>query len=729
MNDTDEDFVALVKAIGMDAHEIVRRKAFLEFDETDVRLLAALHQSLKDRSPKLVDDFYTHLMRFEETRHLIQNTTSLERLKKIQASYFDSLTAGDYGSGYILRRLRIGITHQRVGLNPKWYIGAYSKYLVEWVPELWRLLGNEPEKFLSTCSALMKIVFLDMGLALDTYMQADQHTILGLKNYAEGIIESLPAGLIVLDDTLKVLSVNRSFYELLGLKKEEAISGRDLEDILPFPDLRSQAQAVLTSKMVLYGVEALFGEKWLRFTIAVANQTEAGERVLVIVEDITEHKIQAAHVEQLAFYDPLTGLPNRRLLLDRLQQAMSRSVRHNKHGAILFIDLDNFKTLNDTLGHNIGDLLLIDVAKRLQACVRDEDTVSRLGGDEFVIILDGLNEDLQQTATAALNIGEKILVSIREDFCLEGREYHSTASIGVSLFRGNEVSLDELLKHADTAMYQAKSANRNTLRFFDSSMQIALEIRAALEIDLRQALARQQFEIYYQTQVNEMGVVIGVEALLRWQHPSRGLVLPLEFIPHAEEAGLIVPIGKWVLQAACTQLKIWGTDSRTSHLHLSVNVSARQFRQQDFVEMVLEVLAKTGADPCKLRLELTESLVLDNVSDSIDKMQALRGVCIHFSLDDFGTGQSSLSYLKRLPLDQIKIDQSFVRDIATDPSDAAIVKTIIGMANNLGLEVIAEGVETTVQRNFLESNGCHLYQGYLFSKPMPIEELQILLLC
>ncbi|MDE2259702.1 MAG: diguanylate cyclase, partial [Betaproteobacteria bacterium] len=615
MNLSDGAVTALAQAIGINAQEIARRKTFLEFDKTDVRLLTALHASLQEMSRGFVDDFYAHLLKFEETRHFIPDAASLERLKRTQATYFDSLTAGDYGPEYILHRLRVGVVHQCIGLDPKWYIGAYSKYLVGLLPELWRLLGDDPSKFLATYCALLKVVLLDMGLALDTYRQADQHVMLGLKRYAERIIASLPAGLIVVNDTLKVQSVNHSFREMFELKSGEDVSGRELEDILPLPELRQQAQAVLASGMARHDIDAVLGEKWLRLTltgIRLAEEEEEEERLLVVVEDITEHKAQAARIEQLAFYDPLTGLPNRRLLQDRLQQALGHSARHNKHGAILFIDLDNFKTLNDTQGHNIGDLLLIEVAKRLQTCVRTDDTVARLGGDEFVVIIDGLSEDVQQAAAAALDVGEKILASIGVVFCLQGLEHHSTASIGISLFRGNEINLDDLLKHADTAMYQSKSAGRNTLRFFDASMQIVLETRAALEVDLRQALAHQQFRLYYQTQVNQMGVVIGAEALLRWQHPERGLVSPMEFIPLVEETGLITPIGKWVLQIACTQLKVWEADMHTRHLHLSVNVSARQFRQPDFVEMVLEVLKETGADPCKLRLELTESLVLDD---------------------------------------------------------------------------------------------------------------------
>ena len=729
MNLSDEAVAALARVIGIDAQEITRRKAFLEFDETDVSLLTELHARLQDVSRRFVNDFYTHLTKFEETSNFIPDAQSLERLKQSQAAYFDSLTAGDYGHEYILNRLCVGVVHQHIGLEPKWYIGAYSKYLVGLLPELWRLLGDDPDKFIVTYHALQKIAFLDMGLALDTYIQADRHTILGLKRYAEDIIASLPAGLIVVNDTLKVQSVNHSFRKMFRLENGEDVSGRQLEDILPLPDLRQQAQAVLASGRALHGIEAVLGEKWLRLTITGIRLAEEEEDLLlVVVEDITELKAQAAHIEQLAFYDPLTGLPNRSLLRDRVQRVLTHSTRHKNHGAILFIDLDNFKALNDTKGHIIGDLLLIEVAKRLQGCVRSSDTVARLGGDEFVIVLDELNEDTLQALAQAQDIGEKVLAILNQPFNFQGFEHYSSASIGISLFRDNETGMDDLFKHADTAMYQAKTSGRNTLRFFDPDMQASLEARATLETDLRHALSQQQFKLYYQSQVNEQGVVMGAEALLRWQHPERGLVLPMVFIPLAEETGLILPIGKWVLQIACAQLRVWEADPLTCHLQLAVNVSARQFRQPDFVDQVFEVLKETGANPQKLKLELTESLaLLDNITLSIDKMQALRVAGIRFSMDDFGTGQSSLTYLKRLPLDQIKIDQSFVRDISTDPGDATIVRTIIGMANNLGLDVIAEGVETQQQRDFLERNGCYAYQGYLFGKPMPIEAFEALI--
>jgi diguanylate cyclase (GGDEF)-like protein/PAS domain S-box-containing protein len=732
MNLSDEAVAALARAIGIDAQEIIRRKAFLEFDETDVSLLTELHARLQDVSRRFVDDFYTHMLKFEETRRFIPDAPSLERLKRTQTAYFDSLTAGDYGPEYIHHRLRVGVVHQHIGLEPKWYIGSYSKYLVGLLPELWRLHGDDPDKFLATCHALIKVVLLDMGLALDTYIQTDRRTILDLKRYAEDIIASLPAGLIVVNDTLKVRSVNRSFREMFGLKNGEDVSGRELEDILPLPDLRRQAQAVLASGMALRGMDTALGKKWLRLTItgirlAEEEEEEEEEDLLVVVEDITELKAQAAHIEQLAFYDPLTGLPNRSLLRDRVQQVLTHGTRRNNHGAILFIDLDNFKALNDTKGHNIGDLLLIEVAKRLQDCVRNSDTVARMGGDEFVVVLDELDEDTRQAVAQAQDIGEKVLASLNRPFNLQGFEHYCSASIGISLFRDNEIGMDDVFRHADTAMYQAKTSGRNTLRFFDPDMQAALEARAALEADLRHALSQQQFNLFFQIQMNAANQPIGAEALLRWLHPKRGLVSPLDFIPLAEDTGLILPIGQWVLETACAQIKAWEANPLACELQLAVNVSARQFHQPGFVEQVREALKKTGANPARLKLELTESVVLDNIHDAVAKMRDLKEVGVRFSMDDFGTGYSSLSYLTQLPLDQLKIDLSFVRNIGIKPTDAVIVQTIISMGNSLGMEVIAEGVETEAQRGFLERNGCHAYQGYLFSKPVPIEEFEALI--
>jgi len=443
------------------------------------------------------------------------------------------------------------------------------------------------------------------------------------------------------------------------------------------------------------------------------------------LKELNEHLVEK--VEHLAFYDPLTGLANRRLLYDRIKQALVFSARDGRMGALLFIDLDNFKTLNDTLGHDMGDLLLQQVAERLTSCVREGDTIARLSGDDFVVMLEELSKQDLEAAAQAETIGNKILNIINQPYQLASHQYRCTASIGMALFSDYDQSKEELLKHADIAMYQAKTAGRNALCFFDPQVQASLTTRVALETDLRLALAENQFKLYYQPQVYRKDKVIGAEVLIRWHHPQRGLVSPLDFIPLAEETGLILPIGQWVLETACAQIKIWERSFHTQHLQLAVNVSAKQFHQADFVEQVCQILRHSGINPERLKLELTETLLLDNIENTILKMMALREVGVRFSMDDFGTGYSSLSFLTQLPLNQLKIDQSFVRNIGVKTTDAVIVQTIIGMGNNLSMEVIAEGVETEEQREFLEQHNCSICQGYLFSKPVPIEQFESLL--
>ena len=439
--------------------------------------------------------------------------------------------------------------------------------------------------------------------------------------------------------------------------------------------------------------------------------------------DITQRKADEAEIEHLAFYDPLTQLPNRRLLVDRLQKALVVCARNQHRGAILFVDLDDFKTLNDTQGHDVGDQLLQQVAGRLLTCVRAGDTVARLGGDEFVVMLEELSESSQDAATQAEVIGQKILAALAPPYLLAGHEHHSTGSVGGTPFSEHRETVDDLLKRADLAMYQAKAAGRNTLRFFDPRMQAVVTARAILEVELRRGVREGQFVLHYQPQVDGEGRVTGAEALVRWQHPRRGLVAPAEFIPLAEETGLIESLGQWVLEAACAQLLAWSARPETAHLTLSMNVSAREFRHPEYVARALATIDRTGVNPQKLMLEFTESLLPDDLEETIAKMTAMKAHGERFSLDDFGTGYSSLSYLKHLPLDQLKIDQSFVRDLLTDPNDAAFARTIMALGQSLGLAVIAEGVETVEQRDFLAQQGCRAFQGYLFGRPGPVEGL------
>ena len=442
-----------------------------------------------------------------------------------------------------------------------------------------------------------------------------------------------------------------------------------------------------------------------------------------LARDITERKRTEAEIERLAFYDELTGLPNRRLLLERLQRAAAACERSAAHGALLFLDLDNFKSVNDTLGHDWGDRLLVQAGERLARCVRTTDTVARLGGDEFVVVLQGLHGKEGDAAVEAETVAQQILVALNQAYDLRGGEMHSTPSIGIAMFHSTQHSAQELLQRADLAMYQAKAQGRNTMCFFDPAMQSSAAARSALEADVRQGLQRGEFLLHYQPLVDAHGKVLGAEALVRWMHPQRGMVFPSEFIALAENTGLILPLGRQVLQSACEQLAHWSTHPVTSQWSVSVNASVREFRHPDYVQQVLGILRQTGADPGLLKLELTESLLLNDVEDSITKMDQLRNQGVGFSLDDFGTGYSSLSYLKRLPLDQIKIDQSFIRDVLTDPNDAAIACTVIALAHSLGLEVVAEGVETQGQRKFLLRNGCQRFQGYLFGRPGPAQDM------
>jgi diguanylate cyclase (GGDEF)-like protein len=437
-----------------------------------------------------------------------------------------------------------------------------------------------------------------------------------------------------------------------------------------------------------------------------------------------ERQLAKDKIHQLAFYDQLTGLPNRTQLLSRLQQTLTESRLSGKPGALLFIDLDNFKTLNDTLGHDVGDILLKQAAQRLRQCVRERDTVARLGGDEFVVILAELKLTGGDIAVSIGKISEKIRSALSLPYLLGETPYYSTASIGATAFMGDEVSNDQLMKQSDLAMYKAKEGGRNAWRFFDPYMEHALKAQASLEDDLRRAIDGGQLVLHYQAQVVGEMHVTGAEVLVRWQHPRRGLVMPGEFIALAETTGLILSLGHWVLQKACRQLASWATDPEMDSLSLAVNVSAHQFRQPDFVDQVLAVLTETGADPHRLKLELTESMLVHNVQEMIEKMYALKIKGVGFSLDDFGTGYSSLSYLKRLPLDQLKIDQSFVRDILVDNNDAAIAKLVIVLADSMGLMVIAEGVEIESQRHLLAHMGCHAYQGYLFSRPIPLDAFE-----
>jgi diguanylate cyclase (GGDEF)-like protein len=544
---------------------------------------------------------------------------------------------------------------------------------------------------------------------------------------------SMESGFVQLDAQRKVVNWNQRFVDL-----HQWLAGHVVRHV-PFVQLMQRTavhllpQANETERMqwAAQRMELLDGNHDSRQVtdpdgtiIEISERATPDGGIVIVYQDVTRLRSAMAHVELLAFYDPLTGLPNRRLLNDRLRHSLHASMRSQRHGALLFLDLDHFKTLNDTCGHVVGDELLQQVSARLKRCVREEDTVSRFGGDEFVVMLENLSADVQEATQQATAVGQDILAQMNLPYVLLNNDYRCTCSVGATLFGAEQHDAHELLQQADIAMYQVKGSGRNAMCFFDPQMLAAITSRSHLERDLRQALTAHQLVLHYQVQVANSGRPVGAEVLIRWNHPQRGLVMPSQFIALAEETGIIVSIGEWVLASACEQLQAWAHQPQFSQLQLAVNVSARQFQADNFVAVVSTLIEQYRIDAALLKLELTESLVLNNIAHTTQKMKALKQLGVRFSMDDFGTGYSSLAYLTELPLDQLKVDQSFVRNIGVKASDCAVINTIIGLGRSLSLEVIAEGVETLEQRDFLAQHGCNLCQGYLFGKPVPLANFE-----
>jgi diguanylate cyclase (GGDEF)-like protein/PAS domain S-box-containing protein len=524
------------------------------------------------------------------------------------------------------------------------------------------------------------------------------------------------------------IECNKAFLDITGYEREEVIGRTSLElNIWADPRNRHRLVEILRQNSSCRDLEVEFRKKngdvfWGQMSASLID-LDGVACILSMARDISDAKEAEDRIKNLAFYDSLTGLPNRRLLLERLRQSLAATPHNLRKQALLLVDLDNFKTLNETLGHQIGDLLLQEAARRLVACLGEAGTVARLGGDEFVVMLEDLNATAEVAAAQAKSAGKSILAAIGLSYSLAGRACRSTASIGITVFGDLLVTAEEILQQADIALDQAKTAGRDTIHFFAPALQAAVNARATLENDLRQAIKTNQFVLHYQPQV-DCDRLIGAEALIRWNHPQRGLLAPGEFIPLAEETGLILPLGEWVLETACAQIAAWAERIAATNIRIAINISARQFRQPEFVPLVLAALDRTRADPQKLELELTESMLVESIEDVIAKMTYLKSHGLRFSLDDFGTGYSSLAYLKRLPLDLLKIDRSFVHDILVDAGSGAIAQTILSLSKAMGLPVIAEGVETEEQREFLSGLGCHSFQGYLFSRPLPLEEFE-----
>ncbi|UQB43072.1 EAL domain-containing protein [Thiomicrospira microaerophila] len=537
-------------------------------------------------------------------------------------------------------------------------------------------------------------------------------------------------GMLITDSDLRIIKANHAFCQVSGFSFSE-IADQSLEMFFAARNAGDIYEAWLVDlhEQGNWQGEVWFSRQskeeypvWLRVT-PVRNHDKISTYVVAICDISVRVKAQE-QIEHLAFYDTLTNLPNRRLLLDRLQQMMAMSKRSGKHCALMFVDLDNFKTLNDTQGHDVGDLLLKTVGERLQNLQRKEDTVSRLGGDEFVVLLGGLASNEDQALIEAEHLANKVLLELNLDYPIADMGYRITPSIGVTIFSGDEVGIDELLKRADIAMYEAKTSGRNTVRFFDPAMQLKVNLQAKLEQDIREGLAKGDFEIFYQPQVDNSGRVFGAEALIRWNHPNRGLLMPDAFMDTVEASEMIYDLGVWVVSSSCNQLSRWKNDPLLSQIKLSVNVSSKQFIHEFFVEQIKQVIAESGANPSQLKIELTETVLIHDVTYVTKKMATLKKLGVGFVLDDFGTGYSSLAYLKMMPIEQLKIDHSFVRDILVDPNDEVIARSIIALSESLGLSVLAEGVETEAQQLKLLEMGCHLYQGYLYGKPMALTEFE-----
>lgn len=724
MSPTEKSAV-IARELGIDAEEIARRKHFLEFDEIDVELLKRLQSIQHDYEEDIAATFFNHLLDFSQVRELVPDEATLARLRNTLSTYFRGLTAGEYESNYVYKRLHVGIVHKRVGLDPKWYLGAYRKYLSDFLFHLWKLYGDNHEEFLKTFNALLKIVLFDIGLAIDTYHHADKQEALQLERRLQDLLDGIDAIVWEADTAMRFTFVSHQAQEMLGYPLARWTQEPDFWREIILPDDREKAVGELLDQIASghghdmeYRIRTGEGKVvWIHGRVSVVRDKEeriTGLRGLMV--DITAVKDAERKLVFLASYDELTGLPNRSLLQDRLRQAMAQADRSGGMVALLFLDLDRFKNINDSLGHDIGDGVLQTAAGRLLGVVGEVDTVARSGGDEFMIMLSDVTriEDITLIAKNAIE-------ALAQPFTVGEHELFLTASIGISVYPRDGTDVQTLLKDADAAMYRAKEGGKNRFVFFTDEMNAAAVHRLQFENMLRQALARNEFVLYYQPQADlDTGQIVGVEALVRWQHPELGMVSPAEFIPLMEETGLIVPLGEWILETACRQAVAWRA-AGLPELRMAVNVSVRQFMQPELAHVVERILRATGLPNSMLKLELTESLFMQETEVVGEAILALRKLGVRLSVDDFGTGYSSLSYLRRFPVTSVKIDQSFVRSINTDPASAALVRSIIGMAHELRLRVIAEGVETAGHLHFLVSHHCDEIQGYLLSQPMPAD--------
>ncbi len=835
----------------IDSQDIRQRRAFLELTDRDQVLLWRQRHRLLGHAAGFVRRFYQHLARFPPLKGVLADPQRIEHLRQTQQRYFRTLVGSRCDGRYVEERRRIGVVHERIGLELKWYTGAYALYLAHLLPRLWQDPELDDATRADLTQALIRKVFFDMGLAIDTYVEADQGRIEALKNYAERIIASIPCGLAVADARLRILDANPRFAELVGLEENHPGS---LEAVLPVPRLRDLAasvlrdgdgrcfrmereldgtrrlyrgsiapielgdlvegtesggllvllqditeqerqeslgewrkaklEAVLASVpdgIVVFGadgaieswnpaVERLLGYEgeelngvsvgqilrqqegrpltveylkrnlWSRSRTrpelqgvrkdgALVDLEVAVEHIgygkppsyLMILHDVTAQRQAEADLDRMARFDPLTHLPNRAVFLERLQVELVRARRHRRRLAVLFLDLDDFKKINDSLGHLAGDQLLQEVARRLVDLLRQTDTVARFGGDEFTFLVTGLT-----TPEAWREVAAKILSAFEWPFHLEGREIFVKASVGVSLFPCHGGDPDTLLRRADSAMYRAKSRGRNQVCCYDAAMEADVSRRMVLESELYRALERDEFRLCYQPKVAVAdGRIEGFEALLRWNSRTLGAVTPNHFIPVLEELGLIDEVGHWALRTALEQTLAWKREFGRG-LGIAVNVSGRQISRAGFAQEVIRLLEETRFPASSLELEITESILMENAEVTRRNIERLCQKGVRFAIDDFGTGYSALSYLRSFPFDTLKIDRSFIRNL-DDPRDLALARHIVGIGHSLDLTVVAEGVEMETQLDAVARLGCDLVQGYLFHPPLEADAVAALL--
>lgn len=711
----DEAMEALVRTIGVDGEGIAQRRALLALDAGEVQLLGAL-QTHWPGAGACVERFYDRLTRQTGATGAGVDRAALERLKRAHLAYFDALAAGDYAHDHVPERLRLGVLQRQLGFEPQWYLGICSEYLCSVWHELADLFPGDLPRLLATCSALHKVITLDAGLVFDAYLHADRRIVLGLRGYADDIIACLPNGLAVTDADLGVITANETFHRLFGARGDAGTGGRRLDAIVPLPGLTDHARAILGGHAMSASMDGRFGDKWLRLrltAIRLVEQDEEEKRLLVIADDITEQKAHAARVEQLAFYDSLTGLPNRALFMERLAGTLAGAVKENGSFAVLFMDLDRFKEINDTQGHVIGNHVLEEVGDRFRGALRAGELVARLGGDEFAMLVPDTGR------RAATEIAGRLVTLLAEPLAAVERTFALGISVGIAVFPDDGRTADELIKRADIAMYRAKAEGVG-YRLYRPEMSEGLDARVQLARSLSRAIEDRKLELHYQPQLDlRTGELIGAEALLRWHDAELGQVSPAEFIPVAEERGMMHALGGWVIETACNQLKAWERAGLGLPGRLAFNLSAQQLEDADIARKILQAVQAAGLKPTSFEIELTESGLMKNVDTSIAIMETLKASGFTFALDDFGSGYSSLSYLQRLPVDRLKIDTSFVHEMLAGSRQRTIVSIIISMARSLGLRALAEGVETQAQVDTLLELGCTEVQGYWFGRPAP----------